>query len=209
MIYDIVICMHSADRDIAIKTIKSLHYFLNSRRIYVITSSSDFKILRKNVRNNISLHFVDENAVIKNLDLSETKNLLAYDKRSEQRANWYFQQLLKMGIALHPEIANHYLIWDSDTILFQSINFLDDSGAILFNKTPDIEESYFDLIDDLLGIKRQVNYSFINEHLMIKKEYMIELINVLQEKSPANMSWDRFIFHTLKKQTFSYLGWVL
>lgn len=206
MIYDIVMCMHPEHKDIAVKTIKSLHFFLNSRKIFVITSGEAFNGLKEKVENSVPLQFLDENELIEGCDLTEIKKIMLDEMGTEGRANWYFQQFLKMAASLHPDIGDHYLIWDSDTLLLRQIEFFDDAGNILFNPIKDTSQSYFDVIRDALGIERQVEYSFINEHLMIKKDYMLELIDALEKRAPENMSWVRYLIHSIGKQTFSYLG---
>lgn len=206
MTYDIVMCMHPEHKDIAVKTIKSLHFFLGSRKIFVITSEEAFNNLKEKVENSVPLHFLDENELIDGFDLTEIKKIMFDELGTEGRANWYFQQFLKMAAAQHPEIEGHYLIWDSDTLLLRKIEFFDDAGNIFFNPIKNTSQSYFDLIRNALGIERQVEYSFINEHLMIRKDYMLELIDALEKRAPATMSWVRYLIHSMGKQTFSYLG---
>lgn len=206
MTYDIVLCMHPSHKNIAVKTIKSLQYFLDGQKFFVITSQDAFTALKEKIDRNVPLHFVDENTLIEDFDLSEVKKAMLEEMGRNDRANWYFQQYLKMAAALLPEIGDHYLIWDSDTLLLRRIEFFDESGKILFNPMKGGSQSYFDLIKDALAIERQVEYSFINEHLMIKKALMVDLIHTLEERAPGNMSWVRYLIHSMGRQKFSYLG---
>lgn len=57
------------------------------------------------------------------------------------------------------------------------MDFFDDKKRVMISKKSEHHAPYFETLDKLLGIEKQVDFSFISEHLMIKKEYMQSLLN--------------------------------
>lgn len=81
-----------------------------------------------------------------------------------------------MSICNLSDMAYHYLIWDSDTVLLQPLIFFDQDEKVPVNPKTEYHKPYFELIKKVLSIEKQVDFSFISEHLMINKSYMNELI---------------------------------
>ena len=123
MIYDVVLTISSKHKNIALKSIKSLQLFSNPMKLFIITSKNNFKFFNTYLESRSSIILIDEDLVIKNMNLREIKNIFLKRLGSDKRAGWYFQQFLKMEISLNNQIADYYLIFDSDSILLQSINF--------------------------------------------------------------------------------------
>jgi hypothetical protein len=49
---------------------------------------------------------------------------------------WYYQQLLKMYAPLViPNISSNVLVLDSDSVFYRKVNFIDEEGRYLFNKS--------------------------------------------------------------------------
>jgi len=56
-----------------------------------------------------------------------------------------------MAICNYSDMADHYLIWDSDTILLKSLLFFDKEKRVLINPETEYHEPYFILIKKSSG----------------------------------------------------------
>lgn len=187
--YDIVICVASQHKEIALKTIRSLHVFAASRKIFVITAQQNFAFFQTRLGDQYPVCLLDEDNIIENISLHVLQDYFMRRIGNVQRAGWYFQQFLKMSACLLSDIADHYLIWDSDTILLQPLRFFDHDGNVLIHPKTECHPPYFVTLQKLLGIGKQVSFSFISEHFMIKKAYMIELLDQFRFLSSGKSSW--------------------
>ncbi|MBW4645209.1 MAG: hypothetical protein KME23_19820 [Goleter apudmare HA4340-LM2] len=197
LIYDVVTCVGKKNIDIAIKSIGSLLLFSDARKIFVISSAQILEQIAKKIGKDSRIYLLNEDQLIDGIDIESMQENFKRRIGSGTRAGWYFQQFLKMSVCSHPEIADYYLIWDSDTILLKSIAFFDDKKRVLINPKTEYRKPYFHLIERILGIERQVNFSFISEHLMVKKEYMKLLIDILLTNTPPNTSWVEYILNSI------------
>jgi hypothetical protein len=206
MTYDIVTCIGKNHIDIAVKSIRSLLMFSDARTIFVITSTRIMEQIAKKIGEDSLIKFIDEDKLIDDIDIKSMKAKFKRRIGSEDRAGWYFQQFLKMGVSSRPEIAEYYLIWDSDTILLEPIEFFNEEKRVFVNPAKEYHKPYFNLIEKILGIERQVNYSFISEHLMVKKEYMNLLIEDIEANTPPNTSWVEHIINSIDDKDLGHSG---
>lgn len=190
MIFDAFVCVGPQERDIALKSINSLKLFSGCRRITVITNHTNFPFFQQFKHRDNPLRLMDEDHVVPSLTLQVIKDIIHKRTGTEQRAGWYFQQFLKMSISYLPEITDYYLLWDGDTIMLKKMDFFS-REKVLVNPKTECHKPYFRTMKKLLGIDRQVNYSFISEHFMIKTPLMRELISELAPRADIknHLSW--------------------
>lgn len=174
---DIVICLHKDNIKNLYLATEQLYKHLTNINIKII-ASKDLKSEIEKV--NSKLEFIDEDKLIKNLTLKnikeQVKELIGIDKR----AGWYFQQFLKMGYSLSESSSEYYLIWDSDLILLKDMNFFEENKMVIYKKE-EYHKPYFETLEKVLGLKKEFNFSFIAEHMIIKKEIMREIIYKIEE----------------------------
>lgn len=178
MKFDTVVCVGPQHRQIALLSIKSILQFARPRKIYVVTSANSFSYFVERLGKNDQIVMVDEDKLIANVDLKSIRDYFSRRIEDSGRAGWYFQQFLKMSLCFLPEVTDQYLIWDSDTVMLRELTFFCPDGKPLVNPANRYRQPYFDLIEKLLGIKRLVDFSFISEHLMVRKNYMRQLIDL-------------------------------
>jgi hypothetical protein len=205
MIYDAVLCVSPLNREVALKAIRSLRLFAQSRTIFVITAQKNFSFFLNNLGAEFPVRLLDEDNLIEDIGLREIQAYFTNRTGSPQRAGWYFQQFLKMAISQQAEIADHYLIWDSDTIMLQPVNFFDDKGSVLVNAKSENHKPYFQTITQILSIEKQVKFSFISEHLMVNKRYMSQLIDALQTRAAAT-SWVEYVLNSVADKDINASG---
>jgi len=190
MVFDALLCVAEQHNNIAVKAIRSLRLFTRCRNILVITSAGNLPRLEQRLSElDPGITFLDEDKLIPGIDLAAIQHILDRKANSPRRGGWYFQQFLKMYACTFPRIADHYLIWDSDTILLRDLEFFDEQGRGLVTPTKRHHKPYFQTIKRLLGQDKQTDYSFVAEHLMVRTAYMSELLERLKAYATDGQSW--------------------
>ena len=95
--------------------------------------------------------------------------------------NWYYQQFLKMAYARICK-GEYYLCWDSDTVPLRDISMFDAGGKPYLDVKKEFNDSYFLTIQKLIGCGKLIEKSFISEHMLFNKEYMLELIDFIESR---------------------------
>lgn len=187
--YNIVIPVSYKDCDFLKKTIPWVRKnFSSNGVIYIITGQNCFKTYTKKFLNQYNVKVIDENKLLEGLTFQSVFQRLSSIGEG-RKTGWYFQQFLKMGFALTENASDYYLMWDSDTIPLQHIEFFE-NGKILMNPKREHHQPYFDTITKMFGIQNFADYSFISEHMMIPTKIMREMINVL---GSHGMLWWEYI----------------
>lgn len=131
--------------------------------------------------------FINENDII-SFDAVET----AYSKRLEKikestgapekfsRTGWYYQQFLKMEYSRKCD-DEYYFCWDADTIPLRPIEMFNPVGIPYLDTKTEYSPSYFDTLNNLLGLGKVIEQSFISEHMLFKTNLMSELIEEIME----------------------------
>ncbi len=113
--------------------------------------------------------------------------------QSRVRPGWYYQQFLKMEFSDVCE-DEYYVSWDMDTVPLRKLSFFDDKGKPFFDMKSEHNPGYFKTIDTLLGLKKNVDGSFISEHMVFKKSYMKELIEAIESSAVKGETyWEKVI----------------
>ncbi len=127
---------------------------------------------------------LDEDAIFEGLTLAQVRGLLHDRGADPRRAGWYFKQLLIFAYATLEGAADRYLVWDADTIPLRRLSFLDAQGKAIFDVATDLNEAYFETMRSMLGIGRQVDYSFISDHMMLEKRIALALLDRIMGGQP-------------------------
>jgi hypothetical protein len=104
--------------------LEAIHQFYGPRRIIVISSKAEGKIVKS-----LSPHwnagvidFIDEETFFeRNLNVTIQQIHAEYDSKREgdqREPGWWIQQLIKLGAASQiPNISTHYVVWDGKPLL--------------------------------------------------------------------------------------------
>lgn len=163
--------------------------FLNNYK-YLIENISIGKIfligpmeIKDSIPEDSLLEYIDENDIV---DISSLKTIfksLNEDNKSLKRFGWYVQQFIKMKFATYVN-EPYYLLWDSDTIPTKPVRMFGNEGKPYFDCKTEYHKPYFDTIKKLLpGCDKIIRRSFISEHMLIKSEFMRELICMIESNS--------------------------
>ncbi len=207
MNYDSVVCVNPRHLEIALKAIRSLRLFSSCNRIFVISQGEALSYFDHRQSGLGALRLLDEDRIFPGLSLSSVKDILHRRIGRDKRAGWYLQQFLKMSMSQHQEIAEYYLIWDSDTILLRTMNLFSEN-KVLVNPTKEYHPPYFKTMEKLLTLKRQVDFSFISEHMMVYSAYMRDLIAELSTAadSAGRTSWVGYVMANIEEHDLNGSG---
>jgi len=184
------------------KTIPSVISNLQFKQIFIITKAENFNTFQIAFKDDVTL--VDEDDIVPGMTLNKVKDFLTSKKAKEKRAGWYFQQFLKLGISKSNKISGLYLVWDADCVVLKPISFVSNDKKVLFDTTKEHHQPYFDIIDRLIGIKKQVNHSFISEHLVFDKKIVSDLLDKIENRDESE--WWIKILNTVDSEMLSYSG---
>lgn len=129
--------------------------------------------------------FVDEDLLFEGMTYKRVDTLLKLRNCLERRTGWYFQQFLKMAYA-YICADEYYMVWDSDLILLNDMRFFDDNVLPYMDIKTEYHLPYFSTINRLFGygqVKRIKDCSYISEHMVIKKEYMLHMLEAICSNS--------------------------
>lgn len=187
--YDAVLCVGPQHARVAAATVRSLLTFARARRLLLVAGAAVCEQLDAALRGTSGVQLILEDELLAPVSLATVREALRRRCGSGDRAGWYFQQFLKMGICRRPDIGTHYLVWDSDTVLLRPLGFFDAHTRVLVNPKPGLHPPYFRTLLRLTGIERQVPYSFISEHLMMSTAQMRALLELIERRHPTLEHW--------------------
>lgn len=190
--YDVIIPIAKKDVDFVHWVIEYIRMnFIDAQSIYIITNYNLFNKL-KSVVDRFGCFLIDENKMLDGLSYSTVRDSVVAKNQRPNITGHYFQQFLKMGFALTPFCKEYYLTWDSDTIPLANIAFFN-QGHPLFAKKKEYRERYFEVMEKVLGIGRQMDASFIAEHMMFKSSIMREIIDEMSKRASDGNWWKSMV----------------
>jgi len=149
--------------------------------IYVVGSKDTIASLFYGEHNDIIA--IDEDNIIEGLTFENIKRYIIDAGIPERRTGWYFQQFLKMAWSLKNDCSEKYFVWDSDTIPLKAIQYFNENGEQIFFTTRQYHESYFKTMEQLIGKGKVVDGSFIAESMLIDREHMRNLLNLISARA--------------------------
>ena len=117
-----------------------------------------------------------------------------YTMNENSRPGWYYQQFLKMAFSERAE-GEYYMSWDADTVPIRKIEMFNKEGNPFFDIKPEYMPGYFVTIKKLFGIDKQIEKSFVSEHMLFNTGYMKELISEIEGLELAGKSFFEKIFY--------------
>ncbi|QTD37472.1 hypothetical protein JL193_15545 [Polaribacter batillariae] len=200
---DLIIPLKSNLLSLAINnTIPSLIKNISFNNIYIVTKKDNFEAIKNALGNTVIC--LDENKILDGLILNNIQEYFKKRNVDYNRAGWYFQQFLKLSISKLNFITNLYLVWDADAVALKPIQFISKDDKVFLEKTKEHHKPYFITLEKLIGLKKQVNFSFIAEYLVFDKEIVKEMLL----KISKNKNWwfdvlDKIDSVNLEKSGFS------
>jgi hypothetical protein len=110
-------------------------------------------------------YFLDEEVI--DFDFSLFQDTIA------KRTGWYRQQFVKL---FQNVTGDEYLVTEADNIYLNKVSIFEDGKPIFLLGKDQNHVAYYKIMQKLLGYGREYNYSFINEVMYIKRQYVKELV---------------------------------
>lgn len=185
--YDLIIPCNFLDTQIFLRHLKFYKKFLHHINIIFLTPSNSNGL--NSIDNSIS--FINEDTLVQKEKINEF--LWKMRSISTRRVGWYEQQFLKMA---YSKICRkeYYLVWDFDTIPIKSIKMFE-NGHPFFDMKSAHHIPYFTTIERLIPGLIFSNQTYISEHMMIRTEFMKNLIDAIESNSkiPGKLFWEKIL----------------
>lgn len=176
---------------------------ISFNHLWIVTSLEN----KKAVENLESASFFDENKVFDGLTIDAIQRILYSKIGNRERAGWYFQQLVKLAWSYRCEDAC-YIVIDADTIPLHPLTFIEDD-KYMFTQKVEYNKPYFDTINNLFNgtVKREINGSFIAEHMVFDCAYVHEMLNIIMsnESISGNVFFEK-ILNAIKTDSLGKSG---
>ena len=203
--FDIIVLVKPALVDLALKlTIPRIQKHIKYRDLIIITNESSTTRFKSKYPNTI---VEDEERIFNGLSVSILEQYLENRIGNSKEAGWYFQQFVKLEISKRHHLTDDYLVWDADSVPIRDLDFYDQDERILINKSNEHHPPYFELMQEVIGLEKKVNFSFISEHMVFSKDLVSELIDRISQKAKSDW-WihvmDNISDHNLRPGTAGF-----
>lgn len=114
----------------------------------------------------------------------------------EVGGGWNFQQLVKLYAPfVIPDISDNVLVLDADAIFMQPTAFMNRKGEGYLTPADEYEPAYFRLMDELVGLKKQIKgVSGIAHHMLMQKPLVERLFGEIRERH-GKEPWKAVVEH--------------
>lgn len=185
-LYDIIIPVAYKDTGFVWRVVKYIRKCMpEADHIYILTANKNFKYFTK-IKDGDTI-ILNENEIYGGLTFAKVSEYLK-EANANVGTGWYFQQFLKYGFALSKYAKKYYLSWDADTLPLAHIQFIKD-GKPMFTMKSEYNPNYFKTIHKLMGLDKQVEGSFIAEHMLFNKDIVRELIQKIETSNVNGLDW--------------------
>lgn len=174
----LVMIVSAEDTKRAIQNLGFIEKYLPVDEVVIIGNEKTGEIVKQSEK---KLLFLNEDTLYSNMNFKTIDAAIRERSGKEGRTGWYFQQFLKMAYAFTCK-EDYYLVWDGDTIPVREIALFDEKGHPFMALKEEYNEPYFDTLQNLLGLKKAREESFISEHMLIHTGYMREMIEEIESK---------------------------
>jgi len=125
---------------------------------------------------------------------------------SDKRYGWYLQQLIKLyAHCIIPDLSEHYLVIDCDTLFLKPTTFLDENTVPLYNVGTEYHVPYFEHLKRVHPMfDKQIKESGICHHMMFSKTMLRELFSLVEEKN--NMPFWKVMMKCIDPRHINYSG---
>ena len=176
-----IVCVGPGPVGVALAAIEGLRGFTGVSTIDVIAAPDAAPPLRTSLQDASKVSVRDEREVDLGIDRAAIERHLVDRGADPRRAGWYLQQFLKLAAAAEPG-TEWRLVWDGDTLPLRPLRFLSDEvlPRPLLAPRADWHPPYFRTIERLLGNGSFAPHSFIHEHLLMRRDRAVALLDSLR-----------------------------
>jgi hypothetical protein len=203
--YDAVIPVAPGRIDVARSSVDSLRRHLSIRQVYLLGESRMIDAAKSWRIPNLIL--LDEDEIVPGMRLDHVKRMQVAAGHDPRRAGYYFQQFLKLGMALREDLLEHYLVWDADTVLLRPMKFFTREGRILITTHPlEMKPVHRDVAKTLLDQEVKGDLSFIREQMMFRKSWVRAMLDRIEVVGGGERSWAQRIMDEIVRRPEQNFG---
>jgi len=161
--------LHRKDLPVLPAVLQGLRANTGVKDVVVMAAKSLWPRVRR-----LGVSFVDEDQVVDGV---------RHDSVSHPRWGWYFQQIIKLGVAWM-ETEDYYLCLDADMVFLNPVEFFAPDGAPLLTEAWEMNPAYFDTFHRLLGFEADRQCSFIAHHMVFDGRRVREMCMAFRPHTP-------------------------
>jgi len=157
---NVYITLHAKDTTVLPYCVRGIRACPDVSGVIVIASAKCAPLCRS-----LGVNWIDEDRVVPGV---------RHDTYAATRWGWYFQQILKLGVAWL-EREDYYLVVDADTVFLNPVRFFSDEGQPIYTTARESHAPYFETFERLLGFSPQRGASFIAHHMVFRCDRVREM----------------------------------
>lgn len=175
--FDIFSAARLRDFPVLLAATRQARALWNPERIVVAVPKQDLRAVQSGLGPGVAV--IDENSLLGSFDREKfQRRPIPYFPRS---FGWYLQQILKIEYCRQTG-AEYCLVWDSDTVPLEALDFLDERGRIYLTKATEYHRPYFYTIEELFGVPAPAKTSFISQHMFVKCASMRAMCRMIEQR---------------------------
>jgi hypothetical protein len=177
--------------------IRNISKYLGASSVNLIVPGCDKELFQKAKTISKNLQIFAETAFSPHIRLDRIRTWSV--KGFPQRANWYYQQFLKLSVAENPMSEDRFVIWDGDTIPYRPMRFFDTNGPIFTVHNKEFHLPYFETNARLIGVDRRLlgpQVSAVSQHMPVVKSVMLQMLRAIE--SEHGLQWPLAVRDALK-----------
>jgi hypothetical protein len=181
--------------------------YIRPEKLTLSVPDSDFGKFKLEFADKVWIELKKDSDYFSLVEYERLNNLLTL-RGKESKVNWYLQQLIKIEMLRTLEPDQLGVIWDSDTIPLRPIQFLSHQNKLKLFVSDEYHEPYFVTNERILGVSKQIEFSFIAQCLPIYGYMVADIITKLDGDSDwwVNIINNLTDEHVLAFSEYEFLG---
>lgn len=167
------VTFHAKDAGVLPFCVRALRDCPDVSEVRVIAAARHVALCRR-----VGAAWVDEDEIVPGV---------RHDSFAAPRWGWYFQQILKLGVAWM-EGDGHYLTVDADTVFLRPVRFVSEQGQACCVPAHEFHPPYFETFERLLGFAPLREFSFIAHHMVFRGDLVREMCAAFE---PRGQWWEK------------------
>lgn len=207
--YEIVIPVHWAALDVVTWGLKYIQRFLEPQRIILIGPAK----MKDKLPVGEGVCFMDGNTIVGGMSKESIASIIRQispNKNADERAGWYFQQMIKLGYSKICQNAS-YLVWDADTVPLRKIQFFDkQKGKKIFLAGGSHHHmAYYKSISKLFGqdLFPSQEYTYVAHYMLFQNNIVLDMLNRIEANNRIKgVEWWEKIMYSIEKADIGEAG---
>lgn len=163
------------------------------RDLRVVVPDADYRQIQRALGGGAQV--ISERSFVPRMSIDELRGFTG--PGFPKMAGWYYQQFIKLQFAFLEQENDHYLIWDADTVPLRPMRFFDEQGRMLLTRAEESHQPYFETYRRLFGSEANREFSFIAQHMLVRKSFAREMLAAVEQNVQGAENWAWKIMRSL------------